>query len=545
MKQTLTVNENSIKEFVERLAENGVAPQTRKRYEHDVKMFADFLGERKISAKILESYKSAKCEEYSAATVKTMLFGLNKYLEYSGSGLRADNKDLAAHREKTPEERLTMDEYLRVLNALKNSEDDRLYVITETICSAGLKYSELRYLTVEDAKAGLLVLPYGVRKNRNVYLPKNLCADLQKYCADNGVYRGPIFRTKFGNFPDMGNIKGEIREACKITGIDNKKLSMRAFRDFYIANFENIRSEVAELIDEDWRILHTPSFAAKNENSFGNVARKWLDRNDNGLSETTKSKYSRICERYIFPVLGNTDCRRITRSHVNSVIESNYELPLKACTDIMRVMWLVLDNFTKSGLKIRVSQRDLCTVTNRGKALRILADDETDRLVKYLKRADPDEIKMCAGIYLALNTGIRAEELCALKRKDIDFDKRILRISGDDVSTKRVIFLPAFLADFLKPVCDKMKADCYLINGFPNRTYEVSAIENKLKKIAAKCGLSDVDFAAIRDTFGARCAENDMETKTLAEIMGEDDVRVYYPDIGVVESPLEFLREAY
>ncbi len=539
MKQTLTVNENSIKEFVERLAENGVAPQTRKRYEHDVKMFADFLGERKISAKILESYKSAKCEEYSAATVKTMLFGLNKYLEYAGSGLRADNKDLAAHREKTPDERLTMDEYLRVLNALKNSEDDRLYVIAETICSAGLKYSELRYLTVEDVKAGLLVLPYGVRKNRNVYLPKNLCADLRKYCADNGVYRGPIFRTKFGNFPDMGNIKGEIREACKVTGIDNRKLSMRAFRDFYIANFENIRSEVAELIDEDWRILHTPSFAANNENSFINVAQKWLDRADNGLSEATRSKYLRICERYIFPILGNTDCRRITRDHVNSVVESNYELPLKACADIMRVMWLVLDNSTKSGLKIRVSQKNLCSVMNRGVSLRILADDETDSLVRYLK-SESDLMRV--GIYLALNTGIRAEELCSLRRGDIDFNRNVLKVSEQ---ARRVISLPKFLTDFLRPVYEKMNPDCYLINGFPNRAYEVSAVENKLKKIAVKCGLFDVDFTAVRDTFGARCAENDMDMKTLAQIMGEDDVRVYYPDTSADESPLEFLREAY
>ncbi len=36
-----------------------------------------------------------------------------------------------------------------------------------------------------------------------------------------------------------------------------------------------------------------------------------------------------------------------------------------------------------------------------------------------------------------------------------------------------------------------------------------------------------------------------MEMETLAEIMGEDDVRVYYPDTSAAESPLEFLREAY
>lgn len=573
MKQTrLIVNEKSIKEFVEYIADNGVAPHTQKRYEHDVKMFADFLGERKISQKNLDDYKSTKLEKYSAATVKTILFGLNKYLEFIGCDLRINNKDLMAHRAKTPEELLTMDEYLQVLSAVKSHQDDRLYVIVETICSAGLKYSELKYLTVEAIEAGLLVLPYGVRKNRNVYLPKNLCADLRKFCADNGVYRGSIFLTKHGNFPDRGNMTGAIREACKNTGLDNKKLSMRAFKDFYTANFENIRSEMAELIDEDLRILHTPSFAVSNENSFRSYALKWLNSSENGLTEAVKSKYTRICEEYIFPVLGNTDCRRITRAHADSVTERVYDMPLKTRADIMRVMWLTLDFARESGLKIRISQGNLCTVNNRGASLRILADDETDKLVKYLKSADST---MCAGIYLALNTGIRAEELCALKRRDVDLDRRTLsvyeteasqmRLSKKTVgkfsadselilennletaknSVKRVIFLPEFLVDFLRPIYENISRDCYLINGFPNRAYDVETIENKVKKIVAKCGIYDVDFAAVRNTFGARCAENNLEMKTLKEIMGSDNVEIYYPDIRISESPLEFLREAY
>lgn len=562
----LTVDEKSIKEFVSNIAENGVSNHTQKRYEHDVKMFAEFLGERKISQKILDDYKAAKLEEYSAATVKTMLFGLNKYLDFTGCGLRINNKDLSAHREKTAEELLTMDEYLRVLSAVKSHQDERLYVIVETICSAGLKYSELKYLTVEAIEAGLLVLPYGVRKNRNVYLPKNLCADLRKFCADNGVYRGSVFLTKRGNFPDRGNMTGEIREACKKTGIDCRKLSMRAFKDFYTENFENIRSEMAELIDEDLRILHTPSFAASNENSFRSFAAKWLNSGENGLSEAVKSKYSRLCEEYIFPVLGSIDCRRITRAHADSVTEKACDMPLKTRADIMRVMWLTLDFAKKNGLKIRVSQGNLCTVNNRGVALRILADDEIDRLVKYLKKADS---VMCSGIYLALNTGIRAEELCALKRGDIDFERKSLSVpevgsrqiylsqkadgylkcdttGNPENEDKRIIFLPAFLVNFLKPLYEKISKNCYLINGFPNKAYGAETVENKVRKIAGKCGLFDVGFSAVRDTFGARCAENGMDSKMIGEIMGSANVEIYYPEKKTDgESLLEFLREAY
>ena len=61
-------------------------------------------------------------------------------------------------RKTDPDELLTMDEYLQVLRAVKSYQDDRLYAIVETICSAGLKYSELKYLTVEAIEAGLRVL---------------------------------------------------------------------------------------------------------------------------------------------------------------------------------------------------------------------------------------------------------------------------------------------------------------------------------------------------------------------------------------------------
>jgi len=76
------INEKSIRSFVEYIGAEGGSFHTQKRYEHDVKMFADFLGERKITPKILEEYKAAKLKKNSAATVKTMIFGVNKYLAF-------------------------------------------------------------------------------------------------------------------------------------------------------------------------------------------------------------------------------------------------------------------------------------------------------------------------------------------------------------------------------------------------------------------------------------------------------------------------------
>ena len=76
------------------------------------------------------------------------------------------------------------------------------------------------------------------------------------------------------------------------------------------------------------------------------------------------------------------DHRRITSVYADSVIEEVYNFPLKTRAKAVRVMWSVFNYARVSGLKIRVSQKSLCTVKNRGVVLRILAEDEIDKLMK-------------------------------------------------------------------------------------------------------------------------------------------------------------------
>ena len=49
---------------------------------------------------------------------------------------------------------LTKEEYDRLLTAARESGQERLVLIMETLCATGIRVSELRYITVEAAKAG-------------------------------------------------------------------------------------------------------------------------------------------------------------------------------------------------------------------------------------------------------------------------------------------------------------------------------------------------------------------------------------------------------
>ncbi|MDE6579301.1 MAG: hypothetical protein K2K41_02060 [Ruminiclostridium sp.] len=39
---------------------------------------------------------------------------------------------------------------------------------------------------------------------------------------------------------------------CSNTGIDAEKLNTKALREYYFRNYESFRSEMADLMDEQW-----------------------------------------------------------------------------------------------------------------------------------------------------------------------------------------------------------------------------------------------------------------------------------------------------
>ena len=90
---------------------------------------------------------------------------------------------------------LSKEEYQRLLTAAK--EKPRLKLLLQTICSTGIRVSEIRYFTVEAVKTGEIHVSCK-NKNRIVIIPTKLKRILLKYAKSNHIKNGIIFRTKTG-----------------------------------------------------------------------------------------------------------------------------------------------------------------------------------------------------------------------------------------------------------------------------------------------------------------------------------------------------------
>ena len=140
-------------QFKNHLISDEKSEATVSRYVRDVTTFISWLNGREMSKELMIQYKAELVDKYEPASVNTMLASLNAYFDYIGhSEYKVRNLKLQKSTYIEPKRELTKSEYERLLKTAYDMGKRRIYYIMQTICSCGIRVSELRYITVEALK---------------------------------------------------------------------------------------------------------------------------------------------------------------------------------------------------------------------------------------------------------------------------------------------------------------------------------------------------------------------------------------------------------
>lgn len=174
------------------------------------------------------------------------------------------------------------------------------------------------------------------------------------------------------------------------------------------------------------------------------------------------------------------------------------------------------------------------------KEMRVLTQDEQNRLVTYLKD-DMDIYKF--GVLVALYTGLRVGELCALRWEDVDNDcikvrQTMLRLQKEDGhgteiivgppktrSSQRIIPLLSSLITVMPHFRKKYQDQVYLLGTPALPVVEPRVMQNKFKKYLNDIGVEGATFHSLRHSFATRAIEAGMDVKTLTELLGHAGVQ--------------------
>ena len=246
---THTITHASIDDYILALISDERAPGTVQKYRRDVTAFACFLDGRSATRKNAASWKTHLLEHnYKPETVNSKLSAINGFFAFMDWPIKVKFLKIQHQLFRDPARELTREEYTRLLNTARESNQERLALIMETLCATGIRVSELHYITVEAALAGRATITLK-GKIRTILLPAKLCRKLVKYARKQKTASGEIFLTKSGRPITRRQVWYELKRLCKAAGVEPGKVFPHNLRHLFATTFYRAQRDIVRLAD--------------------------------------------------------------------------------------------------------------------------------------------------------------------------------------------------------------------------------------------------------------------------------------------------------
>ncbi len=245
-----TITSEKIMKFKSYLQNEEKAQATVEKYIRDTVAFMKWMRGRSVEKSLVLEYKQELIETYAPASVNSMLSSLNNFFVFN-EWFSCKVKTLKIQRQTflRQDRELTKAEYGRLLNTAKSQKDRRMYLLMQTICSTGIRISELRFVSVEAVRAERAVINCK-GKVRQVILPKQLCRMLSKYIKENNIKSGfPVFATKTGKPLDRTNIWRMLKKLCDTANVSKSKVFPHNFRHLFARTYYSLEKDISRLAD--------------------------------------------------------------------------------------------------------------------------------------------------------------------------------------------------------------------------------------------------------------------------------------------------------
>ncbi|POP30246.1 integrase [Lactonifactor longoviformis] len=246
----LYIQKEDIQDFQEFLYEREYSTATISKYLTDVHTFLKFAkGNEVIEKSLLLRYKEWLMQNYAVSSVNSMLVSLNQLLEYLGGGfLKLKRVKVQKQNFADEDKEMSKEEYIRLKKAAADKGKAQLALIIETICSTGIRISELSYFTVERVRKGYVEV-HNKGKSRTILLPEKLRRKLIYYVKKHNILSGCIFVTRNGKPKDRSNLWAEMKALYKKAEVSPEKIFPHNLRHLFARVYYSLTKDLAGLAD--------------------------------------------------------------------------------------------------------------------------------------------------------------------------------------------------------------------------------------------------------------------------------------------------------
>lgn len=274
--------------------------------------------------------------------------------------------------------------------------------------------------------------------------------------------------------------------------------------------------------------------------TFEELASIWLDAKKKTVKHSTFCAYSLTLNIHLLPMFAKQTA--IYETQVQTLVDEKISAGISVRS--VKDMVATLKNIVKFGSKhfglnyvdwelvypkeLHNDRPHTLSLSSERKLLRYLFDNLDSRNI---------------GILLALYTGMRIGEICALRWEDVNMMERVVTVSKTfgriynvlDRATEQIVSTPKSKSSFRDiPIApDLFAALRRLRKHNPTAIYVVGCkmspkeprtLRDYYNRLLRRLNISKVVFHGLRHTFATRCIEGDCDYKTVSSLLGHSNV---------------------
>ncbi len=291
---------------------------------------------------------------------------------------------------------------------------------------------------------------------------------------------------------------------------------------------------------------------------FGYYCERWLAANKTRLKESSYQKYRSDIKNHIKPFWGECLPDEIVSEMVDrftGMLLNEKHLSPKTVRDILTLFHSVFIYISRR-TELKLRNLEIIYPKEHKKIIRVLNKQEEKILTLFLVK-EMDLSKF--GVYIALRTGMRIGEVCALRWCDISLQAETIsvnhtvqRLKNPDATAcaKTAVILGTPKSDSssrtiplmqdIKLLCTRFfsnNPEAFVLTG-TTHCMDPRQLQRRLKSYVLACDIKKVHFHTLRHTFATRCVEAGFDIKTLSEILGHSNVNItlnqyVHPDLNL------------
>lgn len=246
--------EKQLAEFRDQLFREEMSCGTVEKYTRDVRRFAVWLETQStftgLSKEAAASWKQSLLDQnYSPVTINSMISALNRFFVYvNREDCRLRFLKIQRRSFRSGDRNMTKKDYERLVSTAERTGRRRLALVMETICSTGIRVSEVKYLTVEAVREGRAEIAMK-GKIRTILLPSRLRAKLLKYAKQQNIRTGAVFITSGGRAVGRKQIWAEMKRLCRTAGVNKERVYPHNLRHLFARTFYRVSRDLSKLAD--------------------------------------------------------------------------------------------------------------------------------------------------------------------------------------------------------------------------------------------------------------------------------------------------------